>query len=144
MQGAGLVPARTGSASLHVSRATTRPGGRVRVAPTRCTNPCRASLQLGPIADLYPDLPRPCQPAPVAGELQARNELLEDFVAGHAEFLEHVLAERGHGDRHREDVLLEVLGRDDDDFVDPVVVDAFLGGSGNRQYDGAKESRLAA
>ena len=46
-------------------------------------------------------------------KLQAGNQLLQVIVTGHAEFFNHLVAERRHGDRYVEQVLFTFLGRHD-------------------------------
>ena len=47
-------------------------------------------------------------------KLQPRHHLLEIEGIGHAEFLDHLFAERGQRQRHLERTLLALFGRDDD------------------------------
>ena len=54
--------------------------------------------------------------AVVVAELQPGHQLLEVGVVGHAEFLDHLAAERRHRERHFEDVLLPLFRSDDDLF----------------------------
>lgn len=58
--------------------------------------------------------------AVIVAELQARHQLLEVGIVGHAEFLDHLTAERRHGERHFENVLFPLLCRDDDFFDEGV------------------------
>ena len=54
--------------------------------------------------------------AVVVAELQAGHQLLEISVVGHAEFLDHLFAERRHGEWYFENVLFPLFSGDDDFF----------------------------
>ena len=56
----------------------------------------------------------------VVAELQTRNKLLDVVRVGHAELFDHLLGERGHGERHIEKAFFPFLRRDDDLFDVPV------------------------
>ena len=68
----------------------------------------------------------------VVTELQTRYQVLQVFIGGHTELLDHLFVERRHGDRDVQNTLLTLFCRDDDLF-DPLFV-LFIGcfGSGSR------------
>ena len=62
----------------------------------------------------------------VVPELQTRHKLLDVVRVGHAEFLDHLFAERGHGERHVEQSFLPLFRGDDDLFDEPVLCTGVL------------------